>query len=46
MDQINAFVSAFQTLTNPTTWVRVGLFMVAIVFLIIGMMVLASGEAE
>ncbi len=43
---IGALLKAFTTLTSPTTWVRVGLFGVALVFLIIGMMVLMSGEQQ
>ena len=32
------------TLTNPTTWVRVGLFFVALVFVIIGFSIAATGS--
>jgi len=39
-------LDAFTTLSKPETWVRVGLFFVALVFLIIGMMVLMSGEQQ
>jgi hypothetical protein len=41
---LSGLIQAFQTLTSPSTWVHVGLFAVALVFLIIGMMVLVSGE--
>ncbi len=41
---LQGIISAFQTLTSPETWVRVGLFSVALVFLIIGMMILVSHE--
>jgi hypothetical protein len=43
---VSALLQAFQTLTSPNTWVRVGLFGVALIFLIIGMMILASGESQ
>ena len=43
VDAITAVGSAFTTLTNPGTWIRVGLFGVALVLLIIGMMVIATG---
>lgn len=41
---LSGVVQAFQTLTSPSTWVRVGLFAFALVLLIIGMMVLVSNE--
>ena len=41
---LSGLVQAFQTLTSPSTWVHVGLFAFALVLLIIGMMVLVSGE--
>jgi hypothetical protein len=44
VDGLTAIGNAFTTLTSPSTWVRVGLFGVALVFLIIGFMVVASHE--
>lgn len=43
---LSGLVNAFSTLTSPSTWVHVGLFAVALVFLIIGMMVLATGDEQ
>ena len=42
IDAIGSVVSAFQTLTNPSTWQRVGLFMMALVFVIIGFAIVAG----
>jgi hypothetical protein len=43
---MNNLLGAFSTLTNPTTWVRVGLFAVALVLLIIGFSIAATGGNE
>jgi hypothetical protein len=39
-------LDAFTTLTNPTTWVRVGLFGVALVLLIVGFSIAATGGQQ
>lgn len=43
MDTLSALAAALTTLTNPSTWVRVGLFAVALVLVIIGFSIAATG---
>ncbi len=43
-DPLASLTGTLNTLTNPTTWVRVGLFLGAIVIVIIGFTIVASGE--
>jgi hypothetical protein len=39
---LQGLVNAFQTLTSPSTWIRVGLFAFAFMLVIIGFMIVAS----
>jgi hypothetical protein len=41
--ELGQLVDAFNTLTSPSSWVRIGLFMLALVFVIVGFMVISSG---
>ncbi len=38
--------SLLATLTSPSTWIRVGLFVVALTFLIIGFLIISHGQAN
>ena len=43
---LTGLLAALGILTSPTTWVRVGLFVAALVILIIGFAIAVSGEGE
>lgn len=40
----NGLLAFFQTITNPSTWVRIGLFMMAFLLVIVGFLILIHGN--
>lgn len=46
LSAIQSLLGLFQTFTNPNTWIRVGLFLFAILLLVIGFLVLTHPEQQ